>query len=262
MEDWPMRNLYNCGCYVADDVPVISRCAQHNGWVVARVSHQVTRPRQLTYGDKLKIIHHNLYDVLPNLKKPFDFVLAYPEYNLFSAQQQLTAEGFIRSRMELFDHIQRLLKPDSKAVIIVDVCNMASAVYQALLRGFEVHTRFAPVLIKSEPLYGDVWDERVYKAVIGLNTGPLPRFRLGDATSFFDALEVPDDARILDTSCILLDVLQSARPNAKVVGIIEDGNRYKRTLAAVEMGTDNSTDSDPSSNRSVRKKGKRRPRSV
>ena len=237
MEDWPMRNLYNCGCYVADDVSVISRCAIHNGWVVARVSHSVTHPRQLTVGKRLKLIHHNLYDVLPHLKRPVDLVFSYPEYNLFAAQQQLTPLGFANARMEIYDHIERLLKPDGKAVIIVDVCNMASALYQAKLRGFEVHHRFTPILIKGEPLRGESWQERVYKVMIGLNTGPLPRFRASNPRPFFDELGISQEARILDTSCILLDVVQRARPKAKVVGIIEDAQRYRTIVSAASLGT-------------------------
>jgi hypothetical protein len=234
MDGWPVRNFYSCGCYVADDVSIISRCAQHNGWVVARTSWRVERPRQIE-GKNTKIIHHNLYDVLPRLKRKVDLVFAYPEADLFSVQQQLSPRGWSHSRMEIFEHIQRLLKPDGKAVFIVDCDHAASAIYQAKLHGFEVHTRFAPVMIKAEPLWAkqpNLEQDKVYKMVVGLNTGPLPRFRLSEAAGFFDGLDIADDARILDTSCILLDVLREARPDAQIMGIIENATRYQRIVEA------------------------------
>lgn len=239
MDVWPMRNFYSCGCYTCDDVPVISRCGEHNGWVVSRTSFRVTNPRQLLVGDRLKVIHHNLYDVLEHLKRPLDLVFAYPEYDIFATSHQLSPLGWRTQRMEIFQHLLRLLKPDGQAVFVVDVVDLATVLYQAKLAGFETHNRFTPVQIKDEPLRfrEEVYDGVVYKAVVGLNTGPLPRMRLKDLSSFFDELGVPDDARILDTSCIFLDAVQRARPNSKIVGIVEDASRYQRFLSASVVGT-------------------------
>lgn len=236
--DWPMRNFYSCGCYTCDDVPIVSRCGEHNGWVVCRTSFRVTNPRQLS-GERLKIIHHNLYDVLENLRRPLDLVFAYPEFDLFGAVHQMSDYGWRTQRMEIFEHIKRLLKPDGMAVFVVDVIDLGTTLYQAQLAGFEVFHRFTPVHIKDEPLRfrEEVYEGVVYKAVVGLNTGPLPKMRLRDLSSFFDELDVPDEARILDTSCIFLDAVQRARPNSKIVGIVEDASRYQRFLSAAAVGT-------------------------
>lgn len=231
-----MRNFYNCGCYVADDVSVISRCEHHNGWVVARTDFKVTNPRQLVVGKRkrLKVIHHNMYDVLEHLKRPLDLIFAYPEFALFGVQHQLTPFGLRNSRMEVFDHILRLLKPDGKAVFLIDPVDLGVVTYQALLRKFELHTRFFPVFIKSEPLFSKpIEQNKVYKIAVGLNTGPLPKLRMDDLGAFLDALDIPEEARILDLSCIYLASLQRARPKSKIVGIVEDANRYRKFCDAI-----------------------------
>lgn len=231
-----MRNFYSCGCYVADDVPVISRCGEHNGFVICRTNCRVTNPRQLIIGKRkrLKIIHHNLYDVLEKLQQPADLVFAYPEHDLFPMAHMLTPFGYRNSRIEVFKHIQRLLKPDGKAVFLVDPIDLGTVLYQAQLRKFEVHTRFFPVVIRPEPLQWSKSNEKfkVYKIAVGLNTGPLPRLRLDDLTPFFDELGVADEARILDLSCIHIGAVKKARPNSKIVGICEDANRYRKFIEA------------------------------
>lgn len=235
MDAYPMRNYYNCGCYVADDVSIISRCAHHNGWVVARTSFRVTRPRQLVIGKRklVKIIHHNLFDVLENLKQPFDLVFAYPEADMFGAQHQLTPFGFQNSRMEVFKHLLRLLKPEGKAVFLLDPVDLGSMFYQAALHKFEVHTRFFPVYVRPEPLWSKSTEKhKVYKIAVGLNTGPLPKLRLDNMAPFFDALNVPSEARILDLSCIHIGAVKQARPDSKIVGIVEDANRYRKFCEA------------------------------
>lgn len=238
MDIYPMRNFYSCGCYVADDVPVISRCGEHNGFVICRTNWRVTQPRQLIIGKRkrLKIIHHNLYDVLTMLKQPVDLVFAYPEHDMFVMPHLLTPFGFRNSRVEVFKHILRLLKPEGQAVFLIDPIDLATVTYQAKLRKFEVHTRFFPVVIRPEPLR---WSrsrenetQKVYKIAVGLNTGPLPRLRLDDLAPFFDALSVPDEARILDLSCIHIGAVKKARPNSKIVGICEDANRYRKFIEA------------------------------
>jgi len=256
-----MRNFYNCGCYVADDVSVISRCAHHNGWVVCRTDFRVTRPRQLLLGKHLKVIHHNLYDVMEHLRRPLDLIFAYPEETLFGPQHQLTTFGFQNSRMEIFTHILRLLKPGGKAVFLIDPIDLGSLAYQARLLRFKIDHRFFPVFIKSEPLFAkEITHSKVYKLAVGLNTGPLPKLRLDNLTDFFDGLDIPDDARILDLSCIHLDEVQRARPNSKIVGICEDANRYRRFAEAAAAKSAMGTSPSSSGNRS-RSGKKRRKRS-
>jgi len=254
-----MRNLYSCGCYVADDVPVVSRCGLHNGWVVCRHDCDVTEPQSLVVHKRLKIIHDNLYSVLPKLTKPLDFVFAYPDYRLFGSHTQLTPAGFANARIELFAHLLRLLRPTGMAVFILDVHVSHYCYYQAVLHGFDVHTRLAPVLVKNEPLIHLPYEERVYKMVLGLNTGPLPSFSPKNPQAFYDALGVPAEARILDISCILLDTVQRARPDSTILGIIEDATRYRRTVAHVQsaLGVDTATAPERSSHPAVRKTRKK-----
>ncbi|MNU95545.1 hypothetical protein D3C71_855650 [compost metagenome] len=226
-----MRNFYSCGCYVADDVPVISRCGEHNGFVICRTGWRVTNPRQLIIGKRkrLKIIHHNLYDVLERLQTPVDLVFAYPEHDMFVMPHMLTPFGFRNHRLEVFDHVLRLLKPEGKAVFLIDPIDLGSITYQALLRKFEVHTRFFPVYIRPEPLWSRSNEKhKVYKIAVGLNTGPLPKLRVDDLKSFFDGLDVPREARILDLSCIHIGAVKTARPDSTIVGICEDANRYRK----------------------------------
>lgn len=232
-----MRNLYSCGCYVVGDVPVLSRCAYHNGYLVASLDNRVTKRQQLKFGN-CRIVHEHLSEVLPKLNKPLDFAFSYPESHQFLAHQFCTPLGWTTARIEVFAHLKRLLKPEGKAVFIVDTHILRTVLYQAMLQGFQTDVRFTRVHLKHEPLinFCTLGDEFVYKAVVGLNTGPLPRFRMTDPTPFFDALEVPETARILDTSCILFDVLQKARPSATLLGIVEDVRRFERYAAAVDVG--------------------------
>ena len=233
-----MRNFYNCGCYVSGDVPVLTRCALHNGWVVARTDCTVNQPRLFRQG-RVKVVHDNLLSSLPRLKRKYDLVFSYPEYELLAFAHQLTDLGFARSRMEFFSELTRLLGVDGKAILVLDPDQVAMALYQLRLLGFRPHLRYVPVRIVPEPMKKYKLEQtKYYKVMVGVRTGPLPKFRLASLDSFLTSVGVAENATILDTSGMWMEQLVEARPKSNIIGIVENVSRYRRIVASNVVGAD------------------------
>lgn len=223
-----VRNYYSCGCYTSADVPILSRCTAHNGWVVSRSGHDIVRPRVYKQ-PKLRICHAEVFDVLQKIK-PVDFIFAYAQPHWFSFLRVSTPLGFARARLELLELMSRL---SNKAVIVVDPEDYGAIEYQAALLGLKVKARLIPAYVRPEPLkYGMRSKIKVYKIACGIGTGSLPRFGLNSLGKLIDHLDIPDDARILDMSCTHLNQIQISRPDATIIGIIEDAQRFARSIAA------------------------------
>lgn len=222
-----VRNYYSCGCYTSADVPVISRCEHHNGWVVSRTGGHLGTPRVFSKSHNVRLCNAEILDVMSKLKSSVDLALCYIEPGLLSFTHMLTPIGFASARLEFFALMQRALSDSGVAVMFADPEDVGAIYYQARLHKFTVHSRLVPVYFRPDPIrYGRMLAEKTYKVAIGLNTGPLPRFNFKTLHKLIDGLGISDKCRILDTSCIHLSELEAARPNAKIIGIIEDGKRY------------------------------------
>ena len=221
-----VRNYYSCGCYTSADVPILSRCAEHNGWVVARSGYDISQPRVYKQ-PRLRICHADAFDVLRKIK-PVDFAFVYAQSTWFSYLRVVTPLGFARARMEL---LERLFKVTDKAVIVVDPEDYGALAYQAELLGLKTYTRLIPAYVRPEPLrHGKQPKIKVYKIACAIGVDSLPRFGMSSLNKLIEHLNLKDDARILDMSCTHLDQIQRAMPNATIIGIIEDAQRFSRSI--------------------------------
>lgn len=223
-----MRNYYSCGCYTSASVPILTRCSQHNGWVVCRTGHEILKPRMFNQGN-LRICHVEVFHLLDTIK-PVDFAFAYAPHHWFAASHQLGPRAFAYSRMELFE---KLVQKANRSVIVVDPEDFGTVLYQAHLLGIDVDSRLVSSWVYREPLkYEQRKPVKTFKVACGLNTGPLPKFSLKSVHRLFDGLDVAQTARLLDMSCTHLDQIEASRPNATIIGIIEDAQRYARSIAS------------------------------
>lgn len=222
-----VRNYYSCGCYTSADVPILSRCEHHDGMVVSRTGGHLGSPRVFSKSPNVRLCNAEILDVMSRLKSPVDLAFCYVEPGLLSFTHMLTPLGFASARVEFFALLKLALSDSGQAVIIVDPEDLGAIYYQARLHKFTAHSRLVPVYFRPDPIrYGRMIAEKTYKVAIGLNTGPLPRFNFKTLLRLIDGLGIPNKSRILDTSCVFLSELEVARPNAKIIGIIEDGKRY------------------------------------
>ena len=222
-----VRNYYSCGCYTTADVPVISRCEHHNGWVVCRTGGNIITPRVHVRSPKIRICNAEILDVMAKLKSPVRLVFSYVEPGLFSHAKQYSTYGFSSARLEYFALLKNVLSDKGCAVLIIDPEDLAAVHYQAMLQGFDIDLRLVPVYFRPDPIrYGRMLAEKTYKVAVGLNTGKLPAFNLKRLDKLLDGLRIPERCRILDTNCNYLDGLVEARPDANIIGVIEDGTRY------------------------------------
>lgn len=227
--EYIVRNYYSCGCYTTADVPVISRCEHHNGWVVNRTGHSIIRPRVFAKASNIRICNAEIYDVMDKLKSPVDILFCYADVELFFHARMMTPVGFAKTRSEFFIRLKQTLGDNGVAVLVIDPEDMAYVYYQATLHGFSVDARLVPVKFRPDPIrYGRVVAEKAYKVAIGINTGPLPGFNFNRMDRLFDGLGIKQKCRILDVGCVFLKEIEGVRPTANIIGVIEDGTRYTR----------------------------------
>lgn len=209
-----MLNLYSCGCHAGGDFSALSRCGEHNGYIVATLEH--ARSRQVIKKDRLTVWHDTLYSNLRRLKdKTFNRIFAYPEHDLFYAQQFMAPKAWRDTKIEVFSHVKRLLRSNGYATFIVDYHDLHTVLYQASLIGLT--TRIGKTLYKEfvpEPLYGKSYEFTDAKVMVDLwnnEKSPLPE----------------SGASVLDISSILLDrSIRRAKGN-KVLALCECPHRFR-----------------------------------
>jgi SAM-dependent methyltransferase len=209
-----MINLYSCGCHAEGDIPILSRCADHNGHIVAALDH--ARNREV-YKAKCATIWH---DSLPNnLQKipdaSFEHIFAYPEHDLFYAYQFLSPRAWREAKLDLFRHIKRILKPGGYATLIVDFGTLHTVLYQAEMIGLDY--RIGKTLFKEfvpEPLYSRAYWFTDAKIMVDLFVQ--------------SKVKLPESgAKVLDISSILLDrSIRRAKDN-KLLAFCSCPHRFK-----------------------------------
>lgn len=209
-----MINLYSCGCHATGDIPILTRCAIHNGWIVAAIDH--ARQREVLKAKRVTVWH----DTLPNnLRKlpdgRFHHIFAYPEHDVLYATNYMTRKAWRDSNLEMFAQIKRLLKPGGYATLIVDYFALHTVLYQA--RMAKLDFRIGRTLFKEfvpEPLYGRKYEFTDAKVMVDLFTG--------------EKVKLPESGEmVLDISSILLDrTLRRAKDN-KVLALCSCPHRFK-----------------------------------
>lgn len=209
-----MKNIYSCGCHAEGDIPILSRCKDHNGYIVAATEH--ARTREVFNKSRLTVWHDTLENNLSRLPDAaFEHIFSYPEHDLFYAQSFMTRKAWRDSPMGLFAHIKRLLKPEGYATLVVDYGALHTVLYQAGLADLDF--KVGRTLFKEfipEPLYGKAYEFTDAKVIVDLFVGSRK-------------LLPETGAKVLDLSSILLDRTMRRSKQNKVLAFCNCPNRFK-----------------------------------
>lgn len=209
-----MINLYSCGCHATGDIPIMTRCEQHNGWIVAAIEQ--ARRKEVLKTRRVTVWHDTLYNNLRRLPdQHFHHIFAYPEHDLLYAYSHMTPKAWREANIELFAQIKRLLKPGGYATLIVDYGALHTVLYQAAMVGLQ--HKIGKTLLKEfipEPMYSRKYEFTDAKIMVDLFVG--------------EKIKLPESGeRVLDISSILLDrTLRRAKDN-KILALCSCPHRFK-----------------------------------
>lgn len=135
-----MISLFSCGCYATGDIPTLSRCEEHNGFVVVCHNQNVKHER---------FVHRDMTlwqgTLLHNLQKlkaaQFSYIFGYVEHNELGASRHLTPNGWRKFRLQWLEHLKRVLAPGGYISLIFDPEVVHTVLYQAELLGLSVDVR-------------------------------------------------------------------------------------------------------------------------
>lgn len=215
-----MINLYSCGCHAEGDLPVLSRCKEHNGFIIARSGQ--SRQREEFNAKSAIVWHDTLENNLCRLPdRSFEHIFSYPEHDVFYAYQMSTGKAWRDAEMPMFRHTKRLLRPNGYATFVVDFGVLHTVLYQAGMVGLDysigkiLYKEFVP-----EPLYSRAYEFTDAKIIVNLFS--KTRERLPES-----------GAHVLDMSSVLLDrTIRRAKGNS-VLAFCSCPSRFshiKRTL--------------------------------
>lgn len=135
-----MISLFNCGCYATGDIPTLSRCEEHNGFIV--VCHNQNVKHEKYVHSDMTLWQGTLLHNLRKLKAAqFSYIFAYVEHNELSASKWLTPTGWRNLRLEWMEHLKRVLKPGGYISMIINPEVVHTVLYQAALLGLSVDVR-------------------------------------------------------------------------------------------------------------------------
>ncbi len=246
-----IENIYNCGC-VAYDVPVLTRCEVHNGYVVATVPEtKVLRPK--TYKlDGFRLIHSDLKKVVHKLQDGFvDLVLSYPQHDPFYVRSHLTPAGTFRfGDKDIFKDYYRVLSDDGSMFLIVEYSVLAEALLACTFAGFKIqqivntsssiireHLSFHSKKKKDEQSSWLTCRAGVLLSKKGAIVPRLPdEIELKrNADELLHMFQLDASSRILDGSCIHYPFMFSALRNGhKIIGVTENSERYHNIVNYLE----------------------------
>jgi len=137
-----MISYFNCGCHATGDIPILSRCEEHNGFIVVCANHDVKHQRfSNAYGT---VWQGTLLHNLRKLKDAqFSYVFAYPEHHVLNAMNWFTPKAWRDTDMELMHHLKRILAPGGYISFIVDPSVSHTVLYQAYKLGMKVDVKDA-----------------------------------------------------------------------------------------------------------------------
>lgn len=238
-----MLNVYSCGC-TAVDVPILSRCAEHDGHVVVVSRSDVPREQRaskMSEDRQLVYLYDSLSGGLSRLRdESVGLVFTYPDHFPFAAREALGSKEYMEFPDLYFRECKRVLRKDGHIVLFVEHFVQAAVVYAARMSGFIVNSvSLVRMKIKSEPLSPTFLNDfHVYKSCIVLSrSGSAGNIKLGNVSlskSYKLIDKLYNGGLILDTSCIHSPFALVAKQHAKTVGIVSDNARYKALLRSMD----------------------------
>lgn len=225
-----MLNFYSCGCTAQGDVPAISRCAEHNGWIVATVKNEVTK-KQMVKANGTTLAHAPVEEVLQKCierKMHFDLICSFPEHAVFYAMNSVLQDAWRQKINPIMPLLYQCLSKKGHMVFIVEQSLLARLLYDGAMAGFEINsTTLISSSIKEEPLYKQKFPElHVYKFAVVFSKGgkySLPDFL--PLRKLARRLARLEPRRVLDISCIHTPFLELGE---RRVGICENYQRYSK----------------------------------
>lgn len=226
-------NVYSCGC-TARSVPILSRCKDHDGMVVAVHDEIVGDDVATTYRtpDKnLTLVHSSLIAGMKKIKdERAGLVLTYPSHVAFAARDNIVTTSFCDFPDKYFPECYRILKDDGHVVLIVESFILSSVLYCASMAGFKVNSvSLVAMTLMDEPMAAKFIREwYYYKHCVVLSKHgdgyTLGNFKMKATTNI--AKKFNPSGVVVDTSCIHWPfALQSAKTH-KTIGIVSNPRRY------------------------------------
>ena len=135
-----MISHYSCGCYAVGDIPILSRCTEHNGWIVVQHNQSLREdkhkngPVTIWLGALLQQMRK-----LPDNK--FSYIFAYPPHSVLNPMNWMTPKGWRNTRMDLMHELARVLKPGGYISMVFDPSVSDSIAYHAAQAGLNVDVR-------------------------------------------------------------------------------------------------------------------------
>lgn len=229
-------NFYSCGC-TAYNVPIMSRCVEHNGYITAARDVEVTidtRKSFVSHDKSLAVLNDTLIPAMRRLRdKSVGLIFSYPDQFVFGVRTHLSSSAFTALPDSFFPECDRILRDDGTIALIVEHFVLSSVVFCAHMAGFRISSvSTVRMAIKDEPLTSTFINEySAYKACIVLrkrDAGHRPK--VGDIKISSAQNVLPDlycgNGMILDTSCIHYPFIFTARRVAKTIGIVGSVKRY------------------------------------
>ena len=146
-----MISLFSCGCHATGDIPILSRCEQHNGCVV--VAHNMNVKERSFKSERGTVWQGTLLHNLRRLRdEQFSYIFAYPEHHVLYGFNWMTPKAWRDADMEMMYHLKRILKPGGYISMIVDPGVSNTVVYQAAKLRLKIDVRkFTFEYFEKEP---------------------------------------------------------------------------------------------------------------
>jgi len=146
-----MISFFSCGCHVEGDIPTLSRCEEHNGFVV--VCHNQNVQERSFKSERGTVWQGTLLHNLRRLRDDqFSYIFAYPEHQVLNAMKWVTPKAWRDTKMEMMYHLKRILKPGGYISMVVDPDVSNTVVYQAAKLKLKIDVRpFTFEYFEKEP---------------------------------------------------------------------------------------------------------------
>lgn len=230
-----MMNVYSCGC-TARNVPILTRCSEHNGHVVVLSNSDVAKDRRassLSQDRKFALLYDSLLGGMSRVKTDsVGLVFTYPDHFPFVAREAVVTSAFLDFPDMFFPECNRVLRKDGHIVLIVEYNILSSVIYCAVYNNFKVNSvSTVKMEIMDDPIGHDFLNKyQVYKAAVVLSPKNsksnlrLGNMRLNNAGRIAERFH--DRGTILDTSCIHYPFVLASHKKAPTIGIVSDKKRY------------------------------------